>query len=82
MIAGAAGASRRHDARERGSKRQAVIAVQVSRAFADGSVRLDGVVAPENGKDLFDFSEEGVRSYTFGMLEIPSGIVALNYARA
>lgn len=33
------------------------------------AITLDGVVAPENGKDVFDFSDEGVWSYTFGMLE-------------
>ena len=33
------------------------------------AITLDGVVAPENGKDVFDFSDEGVWSDTFGMLE-------------
>lgn len=33
------------------------------------AISLDGVVAPENGKDVFDVSDEGVWSYTFGMLE-------------
>jgi dihydrofolate reductase len=30
---------------------------------------LDGVVAPERGKDVFDFGDEGVWTYTFEMLE-------------
>src|SRR5712691_6381359 len=33
------------------------------------AITLDGVVAPENGKDVFDFSDEGEWSDTFGMLE-------------
>lgn len=33
------------------------------------TITLDGVVAPENGKDVFDVSDEGVWSDTFGMLE-------------
>jgi dihydrofolate reductase len=33
------------------------------------AITLDGVAAPENGKDVFDFSDEGVWSDTFGMLE-------------
>jgi len=30
---------------------------------------LDGVVAPERGKDVFDFGDEDVWTYTFEMLE-------------
>ena len=33
------------------------------------AITLDGVVAPESGKDVFDHSDEGVWSDTFGALE-------------
>ena len=33
------------------------------------AITLDGVVAPENDKDVFDHSDEGVWSDTFAMLE-------------
>ena len=33
------------------------------------AITLDGVVAPEDGRDVFDHSDEGVWSDTFGMLE-------------
>jgi dihydrofolate reductase len=32
-------------------------------------ITLDGVVAPVQGKDVFDYKAEGVWSYTFGTLE-------------
>jgi dihydrofolate reductase len=32
------------------------------------AITLDGVGAPENGTNVFDHSDEGVWSYTFGML--------------
>jgi dihydrofolate reductase len=33
------------------------------------AITLDGVVAPDNGTDVFNHSDEGVWSDTFGMLE-------------
>lgn len=33
------------------------------------AITLDGVVAPEHSKDVFDYSDEGVWSDTFGLLE-------------
>jgi dihydrofolate reductase len=33
------------------------------------AITLDGVAAPEQGKDVFDLNDEGVWNYTFGMLE-------------
>ena len=39
------------------------------------AITLDGVVAPANGKDVFDHSDEGVWSDTFGMLETVDSVL-------
>ncbi len=39
------------------------------------AITLDGVVAPDGGKDVFDHHDEGVWSYTFDMLETADTIL-------
>jgi dihydrofolate reductase len=36
---------------------------------------LDGVVAPEKGKDVFSFSDDEVWNYTFGMLDTVDAVL-------
>jgi dihydrofolate reductase len=41
----------------------------VRKLILSTAIAIDGVVVPENGKDVFDHNDEGVWTHTFGMLE-------------